>query len=182
MKSFLSFLSLLLFAATIAAGRKDGGEYWRAVMKDEPMPEAIKGLIGIDTVVSSSNEIKTKCHTPTTIEIKEENIIVEEEEKKKKSFADDIEPRPNISGYDNGDLEGEKSLSFAQDFEPRPNVSAYANGELKGEKSSSFAQDFEPSPNVSAYGDDDAGLKGEKKSFSREFKPEGTTEISIYHG
>ncbi|XVF01120.1 hypothetical protein REPUB_Repub04eG0060700 [Reevesia pubescens] len=174
MKSFLSFfafLSLLLFADTVAAARKDAGEYWRAVMKDEPMPEALEGLVQIDAVSSSSNE-KTNCHTPaTSFELKEEKIIVEDFERprpKKKSFADDFEPRPNVSAYgDDDDLKGEKSSSFAKDFEPRPNVSAYGDdADLKGEKSSSFAKDFEPRPNVSAYGDD-AGLKGKKKSFTR---------------
>ncbi|XWS54891.1 hypothetical protein CRYUN_Cryun10bG0128700 [Craigia yunnanensis] len=193
MKSFLyffSFLSLLLFADTIAAARKDAGEYWKAVMKDEPMPEAIKGLVQIDAV-SSSNE-KTDCHTPTSFEIKEEKIIVEDFERprpnkgdeKKKSFADDFEPRPNVSAYgDDANLnEGdEKKKSFADDFEPRPNVSAYGNdADLKGEKSSSYAKDFEPRPNVSAYGDDD-DLKGEKSSsYAKDFEPR--PNLSAYGG
>ncbi|XVE66949.1 hypothetical protein DITRI_Ditri08aG0120800 [Diplodiscus trichospermus] len=221
MKSFLaffSFLSLLLFAGSIAAARKDAAEYWRAVMKDEPMPEAIEGLLRVDAV-SSTNE-KTNCHTPTGLQIKEEKIIVEDfegprvsrgDEKKKmtKSFADDFEPRPNVSAYgDDADLKGEKSSSFAKDIEPRPNVSAYGDADIKGEKSSTFAKDIEPRPNVSAYGDDadlkgeksssfakdieprpnvsvayggddDAGLKGEKKSFIREFGSEPTA--TFYH-
>ncbi|XWS54894.1 hypothetical protein CRYUN_Cryun10bG0129000 [Craigia yunnanensis] len=177
--SFFSFLSLLLFADTIAAARKDAGEYWKAVMKDEPMPEAIKGLVRIDAV-SSSNE-KTDCHTPTSFEIKEEKIIVEDFERprpnkgdeKKKSFADDFEPRPNLSSYgDDADLKGEKSSSYAKDFEPRPNLSAYGDdADLKGEKSSSYAKDFEPRSNLSAYGDD-ADLKGEKSSsYAKDFEP-----------
>ncbi|XVE66948.1 hypothetical protein DITRI_Ditri08aG0120700 [Diplodiscus trichospermus] len=148
------------FAGTIAAARKDAGDYWRAVMKDEPMPEAIKGLLRVDAV-SSTNE-KTDCHTPRGLEIKEEKIIVEDFEG----------PRVNV-----GAEKKKKTKSFANDFEPRPNASAYGDdADLKGEKSSSsFAKDIEPRPNVSAYGgDDDAGLKGEKKSFTREFESEPT--------
>ncbi|XVE93227.1 hypothetical protein REPUB_Repub01dG0172200 [Reevesia pubescens] len=106
----------------------------------------------------SSND-KTKCHIPaTSFELKEEKIIVEDFERarpnkgdhEKKSFADDFEPRPNISAYgDDADLKREKSSS----------------------SSSSFAKDFEPRPNLSAYGKDDAGLKGEKKSFTSDFQP-----------
>ncbi|XWS67931.1 hypothetical protein CRYUN_Cryun04dG0047200 [Craigia yunnanensis] len=155
MKSFLSFfafLSLLLFADTISAARKDVGEYWRAEMEDQPMPEAIEGLVRIE-VASSSNE-KTNCHTPGSCEEKEEKIIVEDFE------------RPRAKG-------DEKKSTFADDFEPRPNISAYGDdANLKREKSSSFAKDFEPRPNISAYGGDDADLKVEKESFTRDFEPE----------
>ncbi|KAH1040410.1 hypothetical protein J1N35_042153 [Gossypium stocksii] len=137
MKSFLplfAFMSLLLFAGTTAAARKDGGEYWRAVMKDQPMPEALEELVRIKAASAGSDE-KTKCHTPAGIELKEEKIIVE-----------DFEPRPNVSAYgDDANLKGEKSSSFAEDFEPRPNVSAYGDNDagLKGEKKS-FTSEFEP--------------------------------------
>ncbi|EOX98053.1 hypothetical protein QUC31_015367 [Theobroma cacao] len=156
MKSFLSFfafLSLLLFANTIAAARKDAGEYWRAVMREQAMPEAIEALVRIDAATSSKE--KTDCHTPTSFELKEEKILVEA-----------FEPRPN---------EGEKK-SFADYFEPRPNVSAYGDdADLKAEKSSSFTKDR---PSIPAYGDD-AGLKGEKKSFVSDFEP--GPNITVYH-
>ena len=32
----------------IVYGRKDLGEYWKSIMKDQPMPEAIKGFIHQD--------------------------------------------------------------------------------------------------------------------------------------
>ncbi|OMO75713.1 Organ specific protein [Corchorus olitorius] len=192
MKSFLSFfgfLSLLLLADTIAAARKDAGEYWRVVMKDESIPEAIESaLVRVNAAAASSSGDKTDCHdSPKNMEIKEEKIIVEEFElprpnnynrveggkTKAKSFADDFEPRPNVSAY--GDDSQEKS-SFAKEFEPRPNISAYSDGDLKGEKKS-FVEDFEPRPNISAYSDGD--LKGEKKSFANDFEPR--PNISTYH-
>ncbi|OMP01550.1 Organ specific protein [Corchorus olitorius] len=182
--SFLGFLSLLLLVDTTAAARKDGGEYWRAaIMKDESIPEAIEGaLVRMD---ASSSDDKTNCHdSPKNVETKEEKIIVEEFELPRpnnynnvqggKSFADDFEPRPNVSSY--GDDSQEKS--FVKDFEPRPNVSAYGgDGNLRGEKKS-FAKDFEPRPNVSAYGDN-GDLKGEKKSFAADFEPR--PNVSVYH-
>ncbi|XVE66952.1 hypothetical protein DITRI_Ditri08aG0121100 [Diplodiscus trichospermus] len=116
-----------------------------------------KSIFRIDDV-SPTNE-KTNCHTPTTsYEITEEKIIVNkgDEKKMKKSFADDIEPGPNVTAY--GD-------------------DAY----VKGEKSSSFAKDIEPRPDITVYGgdDDDAGVKGEKKSFKRQFESEPTA--TFYH-
>ncbi|OMO74281.1 Organ specific protein [Corchorus capsularis] len=162
--SFLGFLSLLLLADSIAAARKDGGEYWRAaIMKDESIPEAIESaLVRVNAAAASSSGDKTDCHdSPKNVETKEEKIIVEEFELPRpnnynhveggKSFADDFEPRPNISAYGDGDVKGEKK-SFVEDFEPRPNISAYGDGDLKGEKKS-FANDFEPRPNISTYHD-----------------------------
>ncbi|KAH1040408.1 hypothetical protein J1N35_042151 [Gossypium stocksii] len=76
------------FAETTGAARKDGGEYWTAVMKDRPMPEALKGLVRIKAA-SAGSHVKTKCHTPA-----------------------DFEPRPNISAYggDDGDNRGKNII------------------------------------------------------------------------
>ncbi|GMJ06893.1 hypothetical protein HRI_004358500 [Hibiscus trionum] len=147
---FFAFLSLLLLADTIAAARKDAGEYWRAVMKDQPMPEALQGIVRVEAVSAGHSG-----------ELKEELIIIEdferpmklEEDEKKSTFADDIEPRPNISAYgEDGDLKGKKPSSFAEDIEPRPNISAYGGdgGGFKGEEKP-FASDFEQEPNIAVY-------------------------------
>ncbi|GMJ03537.1 hypothetical protein HRI_004022900 [Hibiscus trionum] len=132
MKSFLPFLafvSLLLFADTIAAARKDAGEYWRAVTKDQPMPEALKELVRVE----AASEEKTKCTTPASIELKEEKIIVEDFKRpvkakgdgKNSTFSDDFKPEPNLSAYgDDAGLKGKKK-SFTSDFEPEPNLSVY---------------------------------------------------------
>ncbi|KAL4354579.1 hypothetical protein GQ457_06G002220 [Hibiscus cannabinus] len=181
MKSFLpffAFLSLLLFADSITAARKDAGEYWRAVMKDQPMPQALKELVRV--------EEKTKCSTPASIELKEDKIIVEDFERpirpkgdgNKSTFSDDFEPWPSASAYgDDAKLKGEKKSSFTSDFEPWPSASAYGDdAKLKGKKKS-FSSDFEPWPSASAYGDD-AKLEGEKKSFTGDFKPE--PNLSVY--
>ncbi|KAE8692645.1 Detected protein of unknown function [Hibiscus syriacus] len=179
MKTFLpffAFLSLLLFADTIVAARKDGGEYWRAVMKDQPMPHALQGLVQIEVASAGSGELN------------EEMIITEDFKRpvrpkgnEKTTFCEDLEPRPNASAYgDDENLKVKKSSSFAEDFEPRPTHSAYGGvSNLKRKRSSSFTEDFEPRPNASAYGDDD-NLKGERKSFTDDF--EQVPDATIYHG
>ncbi|CAK7329719.1 unnamed protein product [Dovyalis caffra] len=146
--------------ANVINARKDTGEYWRAVMKDQPIPEAIQGLIRADltTLPSVSNE-RADCHTT--------------ESKKKKNFVKYFGPEPTVTVYDNG-IKPKKDKSFSEDFDPRPNVSIYVDGVLKGHKS--VTEDFEPRPNVSVY-HDDATLKGEK-SFAKDFEP--GPNVSIY--
>ncbi|XP_073267393.1 uncharacterized protein [Populus alba] len=152
--SYAFFILFSLFSqfANVIGARKDTGEYWRAVMKDQPMPEAIQGLIRPTTLPSVSNE-KADCHTT--------------ESNGKNNFVKDFGPQPTATSYDNG-IEPAKDKSFSKDFDPKPNVSVYSDGTVvKGERS--FAEDFEPRPNVSVY-HDDAPLKGEK-SFSDDFEP-----------
>ncbi|KAK8518639.1 hypothetical protein V6N13_018080 [Hibiscus sabdariffa] len=52
--SFLIFCFLLLFV-NLSHARKEPGDYWRSVMKDQPMPEAIKGLLHEDPTGSGSD-------------------------------------------------------------------------------------------------------------------------------
>ena len=40
--------------------RKEPGEYWKSVMKDQPMPEAIKGLLPEDPASALDSEKKMK--------------------------------------------------------------------------------------------------------------------------
>ncbi|KAI4298357.1 hypothetical protein L6164_031929 [Bauhinia variegata] len=42
--------------------RKDAGKYWRMVMKDEAMPEAIQGLLKLDSEIQSENKPKPKTN------------------------------------------------------------------------------------------------------------------------
>ncbi|XP_052311565.1 organ-specific protein P4 isoform X3 [Populus trichocarpa] len=177
--TFFILFSLFSFANVIGA-RKDTGEYWRAVMKDQPMPEAIHGLIRETTLSSVSNE-KADCHTT---ESNEKNNFVKDfgpqptatsydngiKPAKDKSFSKHFHPNSQLFLYNDGDVKGERS--FAEDVEPRPNVSVYHDdATLKGEKS--FQEDFEPGPNISVY-DDGVGLKG-KKSSSDDFEPRPST-------
>ncbi|KAL4354645.1 hypothetical protein GQ457_06G002180 [Hibiscus cannabinus] len=102
MKSFLpffAFLSLLLFADTLSAARKDAGENWRAVIKDQTVPKALMELVRVEAASAGSEE--------------------------KPTFSDDFKPEPNLSAYgDDVKLKGKKK-SFTSDFEAEPNLSVY---------------------------------------------------------
>ncbi|KAJ6692674.1 PROTEIN putative-RELATED [Salix purpurea] len=150
--AFFILFSLLPFSNVITA-RKDTGEYWRAVMKDQPMPEAIHGLIRPSTLSSVISNEKADCHTT--------------ESSKKNNFVKDFGPQPSMTAYDNG-IKQTKEESFSEDFDPSPNISVYNDGVVKGERS--FAEDFDPSPNISVY-NDGVGLKGKKKLFSDDIEP-----------
>ncbi|KAE8687051.1 Detected protein of unknown function [Hibiscus syriacus] len=177
------------FADTLSAARKDVGEYWRAVMKDQPIPEALEGLVRIEAGSAGSDE-KTEYRTPASVEKKEE-IVVEDFERpcyggdvaglkgKKKTFTGDFELRPSVMSYggNDGGLQQEKK-SFTNDFEPRPSVTAYGGNDAEKKP---FTKYFEPRPSVRAYGSDDVGLKGNKKPFTSgtfELRPSITAYVS----
>uniref|UniRef100_A0A2P2IPK6 Organ-specific protein P4-like isoform X2 n=2 Tax=Rhizophora mucronata TaxID=61149 RepID=A0A2P2IPK6_RHIMU len=134
-------LSLFLLLSISISARRDAGEYWRGVMKDQPMPEAIRGLVRHVPIISDS---KTSSHTDA-----EENA----EHKGMSHFVKDFGPGLGANVHIN-DVTPSKDGSFIKDFKPRPNVSAY--GDDKEEKS--FVTDFDPRPNVFVY-DNEAGPK-----------------------
>uniref|UniRef100_A0A7N0RIW8 Uncharacterized protein n=1 Tax=Kalanchoe fedtschenkoi TaxID=63787 RepID=A0A7N0RIW8_KALFE len=84
-------LSLLVaLAAWNANARKDSGDYWKGVMKDEPMPAALEALIlPIPNTSSSQSSLvkKPDCRheDPTASHVKG------------KTFGYDIEPRPSVT-------------------------------------------------------------------------------------
>ncbi|OIT34660.1 PREDICTED: organ-specific protein S2-like [Nicotiana attenuata] len=136
MKSVVALIllfSLALYTSNTNA-RKDPGEYWRAVMKDEPMPEAIKHLMPRHSVLLSK-EKTDYCTSPSV-------------------GGEAFESRPNISVYqDEAKLkEAEKSL-FTKDFGPMPNVTGYHDDDAGLKQEKSFAEDFEPRPNIFMYHD-----------------------------
>ncbi|KAL0384104.1 UNVERIFIED_CONTAM: hypothetical protein Sradi_2804700 [Sesamum radiatum] len=177
-------LALVLFANTINA-RKDPGEYREAVMKDEPMPQVIQGLVDDVSKVTSPVTSPKKNHcstTPTNSRTFQPTPNDDDKLKAKGSFRNDFEPRPSATAYTNND-EMEKEKYFLKDFESRPSATAYAdNDEMKEGKS--FVKNFEPRPNLSAYTDnsdmekeksfvkdfDNKEMK-EEKSFTKEFEP-----------
>ncbi|KAK6946219.1 Organ specific protein [Dillenia turbinata] len=80
---FITF-SVLLFAGIINA-RNTPGEYWKAVMNDQTMPEAIKGLINQDLATVLSDE-KEDCHPSSKM-------------KKGDWFVREFETKPNVIIY-----------------------------------------------------------------------------------
>jgi hypothetical protein len=73
--------------------RKDPGEYWTSVMKDQPMPEAIQGLVHRDSAPSQPTKNANCDHDHPSMGTRNKN----------QPFAEDFEPRPNVSAY-NDDL------------------------------------------------------------------------------
>ncbi|KAF9624761.1 hypothetical protein IFM89_013842 [Coptis chinensis] len=159
--SFFTLFLLILFASTINA-RKAPEEYWKEVMKDRPMPDAIGGLVNSNQEALSKHETKANCHGDA-------------KKKEDKSFAEDFEPRPNLSVYDN-DAENKEVNIFVKDLEPRPSATGYYK-DAGNKEDKSFVKDSEPRPNVSVY-HDDTELK-EEKSFVKDFEPR--PNLSVYN-
>ena len=125
------------FANTIES-RKDPGEYWTSVMKDQPMPEAIHGLVQLDSSPSKLSK-NANCHTSEGAR----------KHKSEKPFDKDFEPRPSVTAYAN-DVGPETKNKFVKDFEPRPSITAYVN-DVGPETKNKFVKDFEPRPSITAY-------------------------------
>ncbi|XP_059651150.1 uncharacterized protein LOC132298815 [Cornus florida] len=64
MRSISAFFVLfsLLLVLSPTDGRKEAADYWKSIMKEEPMPKAIQDLVGGDPS-SFSNENTIKGHT-----------------------------------------------------------------------------------------------------------------------
>ncbi|XP_047967492.1 organ-specific protein S2-like isoform X7 [Salvia hispanica] len=99
-----SFLLLSLIACSVNA-RKDGGEYWQGVVKDQKV---------------EGND----CHTVGFVREFEPRPSATSYvgSKKEKSYGGHSEPPPNVSAYSD-DVGSKKDKSYDGDFEPRPNVS-----------------------------------------------------------
>ncbi|XP_075112884.1 organ-specific protein P4-like [Nicotiana tabacum] len=136
MKLHVALILLFSFALYTSStnARKDPGEYWRAVMNDEPMPEAIKHLMPQHSVPLSIE--KTDCYTlPST-------------------GGEAFEPRPNLSVYhDDAKLKEAEKLLFMKDFEPRPTITGYHDDDAGLKQENPFTEDFKPRPNASVYHD-----------------------------
>ncbi|EXB63583.1 hypothetical protein L484_026922 [Morus notabilis] len=114
---------MVQFAST-SESRKDS--YWRNVMKDQPMPKAIQGLIVHDhseSAPKNSNE-KADCHGTHD----------------QNSFTDDFEPTPNVSAYPD-DIDAKQAgtiftknfddKKFTKDFEPGPQATIYSEWRIQ---------------------------------------------------
>ncbi|ONH91216.1 hypothetical protein PRUPE_8G099400 [Prunus persica] len=132
--AILALFSLLLFAKTIDS-RRDVGKYWKKVMKEQPMPQAIEGLL-VDISDSTPKE-KADCHEKVKKPFVEVEVEVEVEE---------FEPRPSATSYN--DHETKAELSSKDNAGPKAKQSFAAK-----EDKQPFEEDFEPRPNVSVYND-----------------------------
>ncbi|XP_039173682.1 organ-specific protein S2-like [Eucalyptus grandis] len=141
-----------------AVARTDPGEYWVSIMKEEPMPEAIEGLLHV------INPPSDRPHLTSLPEKKEADCHGDDKLEDHKRLIGDFEPRPDVTAYGNDAKLQQKK--FTEDIEPRPDVTAYGNDAKLQQKK--FAEDFEPRPDVTAYGDD---AKLQQKKFAEDFEP-----------
>ncbi|KAK6946225.1 Organ specific protein [Dillenia turbinata] len=146
--------------------RKDPGEYWKYIMKEQPMPEAIRGLIRSNSVQSALDE-KHKFPTfeETANKVKsfrpESGFWIYDKDnglKEEKSFRKDLKPGSSLWIYDDDNgLKEEKP--FVKDLKPvKPGSSLCIYDNDNGLKEKQFVKDLKPGASVWTY-EDDNGLK-----------------------
>ncbi|XP_041015853.1 organ-specific protein P4 [Juglans microcarpa x Juglans regia] len=99
MKSISAFLLLfslfLLVLVNLSDARRDPGDYWKSIMKDQPIPEAIKGLLHRDLPYAS--DARENVHFLKDFDVTPNAIIyhahVEDKEEKKPAFVEDFEQK-----------------------------------------------------------------------------------------
>ncbi|KAF5443965.1 hypothetical protein F2P56_036478 [Juglans regia] len=157
MMALMIFSVLLIAVDHSIEARKDPGEYWISVMKEQPMLEALQVLVpDLDSSPSQLNKNVDDCHTSelgSDIN-KLDQLHVEDFKHKdhdhKQRFAKDFEPRPNVSLYNGDDIvDHESEKKFVKDFEPRPK--AYTDDHVQGSKERAFAEEFEQAPDATIY-------------------------------
>ncbi|GMP37990.1 hypothetical protein CsSME_00009424 [Camellia sinensis var. sinensis] len=106
--AFFTFFSLVLPFASSVDARTDQREYWQVIMKDQPMPEAIEGLISHQGLVSSPlSDKKIDCHTTTEVVANNNQLVNDSAEKK--AFVKGFEPR--LSHDNEVNLKGKSFVS-----------------------------------------------------------------------
>ncbi|RVX12319.1 hypothetical protein CK203_010690 [Vitis vinifera] len=90
---FISFL-LLLFSGLID-GRKDMGDYWKSIMKGQPMPEAIKGFIHQDPA-SFSSKARKMDHFVRDFDARPNSIIYHGHVERKGEKPLGVEMKPEL--------------------------------------------------------------------------------------
>ncbi|KNA16577.1 hypothetical protein SOVF_087940 [Spinacia oleracea] len=118
MESYIKIFFITLLSFTLLAsqsdGRKDLGTYWGDMVKEQPMPEAIKDFINQREAIKDF--IKDFDPIP--------NISVYHDNDVMKSQKDDADCN---SKHHNDDELAPKKKQFADEFEPIPNISVYNN-------------------------------------------------------
>uniref|UniRef100_A0A5B7CBJ7 Putative Organ specific protein n=1 Tax=Davidia involucrata TaxID=16924 RepID=A0A5B7CBJ7_DAVIN len=102
--TFFVLFSILLFANLMDA-RKDPKDYWKSIMKGEPMPKAIEDLVHLDPPASDLSNEKKELHTPS------ETINMNR-------FIKDFDTRPNVIIY-HSHVKPKDVKPFIEDFKPR---------------------------------------------------------------
>ncbi|XP_021860195.1 organ-specific protein S2 isoform X2 [Spinacia oleracea] len=121
MESYIKifFITLLCFFVLFTSeieGRKDPETYWGEMMKEQPMPEAIKDFINQREAIKDF--IKDFDPIPN-ISVYHDNVINLKELKSKKDS--------DCNSQHHDDELASKKKVFDDEFEPIPNVSVYSD-------------------------------------------------------
>ena len=120
---------------TTAKARKDFGEYWKEIMKDQQMSEGLQSLLSFqyennpETQEQLVKDSKHKCEEPlaTNAQVTTEKKVFTRDLGAKLSNIkkDNFEPRPSATKYDY--FEVKLNVIKNDDFEPRPSATNYNN-------------------------------------------------------
>ncbi|CAB4290196.1 unnamed protein product [Prunus armeniaca] len=124
--AILALFSLLLFTKTIDS-RRDVGKYWKNVMKEQPMPQAIEGLL-VDISDSTPKE-KADCHEKVKkpfVEVEVEVEVEEFEPRPSTTQYNDHETKAKLSSKYNAGPKAKQSFAAKEEFGPRPNPLIYS--------------------------------------------------------
>ncbi|KAJ4846764.1 hypothetical protein Tsubulata_041723 [Turnera subulata] len=160
-----ALISILLFTCKVD-GRKELGEYWKGIMRDEPMPEVIQTLVEEETNSGTRKENEEEPSSNKVVLNSKEvsqpkpNVLLLFKGQPQEGKIDEFEPRPNIFFY-----KGSKDENSRDAFEPKPNWFPYKGHPDEGKncsKKENSRDAFEPKPNWFPYkGHPDEGKNGE---------------------
>ncbi|KAH7575447.1 hypothetical protein JRO89_XS02G0114400 [Xanthoceras sorbifolium] len=179
MKAFftLSTICLLLLFANTIDGRKDLQEYWRITMKDQPMPESIRGLIRDVKPTEEKTNVKIFDPKPRTYLYQDDQLPIKE-----KTFSKNFDPKPRTYLYQDGitDQLQTKEKSFVKDFNPKPRAYFYQddiNDQIPTKKNT-FVKEFDPKPRTYFYQDGISDqLPSKETTFVKDFDPKARTYL-----
>ncbi|KAI4297425.1 hypothetical protein L6164_037317 [Bauhinia variegata] len=138
------------------------------VMKDQPMPKTIQGLLRLDSIIQSEEKSQFQEQLVEGFQQNSEDPLATNTEVTitNKLFTQDFEPRPSVTDYNNGIVAIEKK-PFTKGFEPRPSVTNYNNSMVTMVKKL-FTESFELKPSVTDYNNGIVTI--EKRSFTKDFE------------
>ncbi|KAI5402498.1 hypothetical protein KIW84_050209, partial [Lathyrus oleraceus] len=170
LRSAFALLPLFLFLIVAnVESRKDVGEYWKLVMKDQDMPEEIQGLLDASNIKNSKTHAKENMGAIGEFEPRPYASAYGDNEihaKENMGAIGEFEPRPNASAYGDNEIHANENKGATGEFEPRPNISAYGDNEIHANENKGAIGEFETRPNASAYGDNEIGAE-----FTDDFEP-----------
>lgn len=138
-------------------------------MKDQPIPEAVQGLLPLDSSSSQPNKNGNNCHTSIGERNKPHQFG--------SPFMNYFKPRRNYVGYyfrDDAGRETEKK--YVRDIEPRLNLVEYSKDDVGREIEKKLVRDFELKPNDN---DNEDGPKVQRL-YAEEFET-ALGHAAIYH-